>query len=154
MARFQFRLATLQRLREVVRDERRGQLAEMLRLADSLEEQKRQVVENLRELAQSRRVSAGAVDVDRMLAASRYEAVLMLEQVNYERQSAAVAAEIEKRREALAAADRDVRTLEKLHESQLQRHREEQEQAAMKQLDEMALRGFRGEERPSWSDAF
>ncbi|HXT57376.1 MAG TPA: flagellar export protein FliJ [Pirellulales bacterium] len=154
MARFQFRLATLQRLREVVRDERRGQLAEMLRLADSLEEQKRQVVENLRELAQSRRVSAGAVDVDRMLAASRYEAVLMLEQVNYERQLAAVAAEIEKRREALAAADRDVRTLEKLHESQLQRHREEQEQAAMKQLDEMALRGFRGEERPSWSDAF
>src|SRR6185437_1491121 len=153
MARFQFRLATLQRLREVVRDERRGQLAEMLRLADSLEEQKRQVVENLRELAQSRRVSAGAVDVDRMLAASRYEAVLMLEQVNYERQLAAVAAEIEKRREALAAADRDVRTLEKLHESQLQRHREEQEQAAMKQLDEMALRGFRGEERPSWSDA-
>jgi flagellar biosynthesis chaperone FliJ len=47
-----------------------------------------------------------------------------------------------------------VRTLEKLHEAQRERHREEQEQAAMKQLDEMALRGFAGEERASWSDAF
>jgi flagellar export protein FliJ len=154
MARFQFRLATLQRLREVVRDERRGQLAEALRMADSLVEQKRQVAENLSELARSRRISAGGIDVERLLATSRYEAVLMLEQVNYERQLAAVAVEIEKRREALSAADRDVRTLEKLHESQRERHREEQEHAATKQMDEMALRGFGGEERPSWSDVF
>jgi len=152
MARFQFRLASLQRLREAVRDERRSQLAEVFRLADSLEDRKRQLAENLRELARSRAVSAGAVDVDKLLAASRYEAVLLLEQAQLDRQLAAVSVEIERRREALVAADRDVRTLEKLFEAQQARHREEEQQKLMKQLDEAALRGFAGEER-ACSDA-
>jgi flagellar export protein FliJ len=147
MARFQFRLAALQRLREAARDERRAQLAEVFRLAESLAEQKRQVAENLREIARSRAVPAGVVDVEKLLAATRYEAVLLVEQAQLERQAAAVAVEIEKRREALVAADRDVRALEKLRETQHARHRAEQEQKSMKQLDEAALRGFGGEER-------
>lgn len=147
MARFQFRLAALQRLREAARDERRAQLAEVFRLADSLAEQKRQVAENLHDVARSRAVSAGVVDVEKLLAATRYEAVLMVEQAQLERQAAAVAVEIEKRREALVAADRDVRALEKLREAQLARHRAEQEQKSIKQLDEAALRAFGGEER-------
>ncbi|HEU5432966.1 MAG TPA: flagellar export protein FliJ [Thermomicrobiales bacterium] len=147
MARFQFRLAALQRLREAARDERRAQLAEVFRLAESLAEQKRQIVENLREVVRSRAVSAGVVDVEKLLAATRYEAVLMVEQAQLERQAAAVAVEIEKRREALVAADRDVRALEKLREAQQARHRAEQEQKSIKQLDEAALRAFGGEER-------
>jgi flagellar export protein FliJ len=153
MARFQFRLAALQRLREAARDERRAQLAEVFRLAESLAEQKRQVVENLRDVARSRAISAGVVDVEKLLAATRYEAVLMVEQGQLERQAAAVAVEIEKRREALVAADRDVRALEKLREAQQARHRAEQEQKSIKQLDEAALRAFGGEERLC-SDAF
>jgi flagellar export protein FliJ len=147
MARFQFRLAALQRLREAARDERRAQLAEVFRLAESLAEQKRQVVENLHEVSRNRAVSQGAVDVEKLLAATRYEAVLMVEQAQLERQAAAVAVEIEKRREALVAADRDVRALEKLRETQQARHRAEQEQRSIKQLDEAALRAFGGEER-------
>lgn len=147
MARFQFRLAALQRLREAARDERRAQLAEVFRLAESLAEQTRQVVENLRDVARSRAVSAGAVDVEKLLATTRYEAVLMVEQGQLERQAAAVAVEIEKRREALVVADRDVRALEKLREAQQARHRAEQEQKSIKQLDEAALRAFGGEER-------
>src|SRR5512146_2113616 len=146
MARFQFRLAALQRLREAARDERRAQLAEVFRLAESLAEQKRQVVENLRDVARSRAISAGVVDVAKLRAATRYEAVLVVEQGQLERQAAAVAVEIEKRREALVAADRDVRALEKLREAQQARHRAEQEQKAIKQLDEAALRAFGGEE--------
>lgn len=152
MARFQFRLAALERLREAVRDERRSQLAEAFRLADLLAEQKRQLAENLRELARMRAVPAGAIDVDKLLAASRYEAVVLMEQAQLDRQLAAVAVEIERRREALVAADRDVRTLEKLREAQQARHREAEEQQLMKQLDEAALRGFDGEER-ACSDA-
>jgi flagellar FliJ protein len=62
-----------------------------------------------------------------------------------------VATEIEKRREALVDADRDVRSLEQLREAQLERHREEQERRQMKVLDEVALRGF-GREESEWSD--
>lgn len=147
MARFQFRLAALLRLREAARDERRAQLAEVFRLAESLAEQLRRVAENLREVARSRAVSSGAVDVEKLLAATRYEAVLLVEQAQLERQTTAVAVEIEKRREALVAADRDVRALEKLREAQQTRHRAEQEQKSIKQLDEAALRAFGGEER-------
>ena len=153
MARFQFRLAALQRLREAARDERRAQLAEVFRLADSLGEQKRQVAENLHEVVRSRAVSAGAVDVEKLLAATRYEAVLLVEQAQLERQLAAVAVEIEKRREALVAADREVRALEKLRETQQARHRAEQEQKSTKQLDEAALRSFGREEERTCSDA-
>jgi flagellar protein FliJ len=151
MARFQFRLAALLQLREAVRDERRSHLAEAFRLADSLEAQRRQFLDNLHELNQQRSVATGLIDVDRLLAASRYEAVLMLEIRNLERQQAAVATEIEKRREALVEADRDVRSLEQLREAQHERHREEQERRSMKVLDEVALRGF-GREESEWSD--
>lgn len=151
VARFQFRLAALERLREAVRDERRSQLAEAYRVADSLEAQKLQLSENLRELSRMRSVPDGAIDVDKLLAASRYEAVVLMEQAQLDRQLAAVAVEIERRREALVAADREVRTLEKLREAQQTRHREDEERKLMKQLDEAALRGFAGEER-TWSD--
>src|SRR3569623_162983 len=151
MARFQFRLAVLLQLREAVRDERRSQLAEAFRLADSLEAQRQQFLDNLHELNQQRSVATGLSDVDRLLSASRYEAVLMLEIRNLERQQAAVATEIEKRREALVEADRDVRSLEQLREAQRERHREEQERRSMKVLDEVALRGF-GREESEWSD--
>ena len=151
MARFQFRLAVLLQLREAVRDERRSQLAEAFRLADSLEAQRRQFMDNLHELNRQRSVATGLIDVDRLLAASRYEAVLMLEIRNLERQQAAVATEIEKRREALVEADREVRSLEQLREAQRERHREEQERRSMKVLDEVALRSFGREER-EWSD--
>lgn len=152
MARFQFRLAALERLREAVRDERRSQLAEAFRLADSLAERKRQLAENLHELIRMRAVPAGAIDVDKLLAASRYEAVVLMEQAQLDRQLAAVAVEIERRREALVVADRDLRTLEKLREAQQARHREAEQQKLMKQLDEAALRGFAGEEQ-ACSDA-
>ena len=146
MARFQFRLATLQRLREAVRDERRAQLAEVFRLADALAEQKRQVAENLHDIARSRAIASGVVDVEKLLAATRYEAVLLVEQAQLQRQADAVAVEIEKRREALVAADREVSTLEKLREAQQARHRVEQEKKSFKLLDEMALRGYGGQE--------
>ena len=53
--------------------------------------------------------------------------------------STALAVEIDRRREALLDADRDVRTLEKLRESQFQAHREEESHQQAKLLDEAAL---------------
>ncbi len=43
MRRFTFRLATLQRIRENLRDERRGQLAEAYQADDILQEQEARV---------------------------------------------------------------------------------------------------------------
>jgi len=53
---------------------------------------------------------------------------------------------VHKRREAVVAADREVRVLEKLRDSQHERHRDEETKQEAKRLDEMAVLRYRPEE--------
>jgi flagellar protein FliJ len=140
MKKFQFRLDSLVRLREAVRDERRSQLAEALRIQTSLEAEMQQLRAKLNEARQMHTAPRGAVDIDRLLVAERYEMVLLLEKHKLEQQQADVAVEVEKRRQALVWADQDVRVLEKLRETQFQRWRAGAEHDAMEHLDEIAGR--------------
>lgn len=142
MSKFRFRLATLLRLRETARDECRSQLAEALRAADVVERRLAEVAEELALLSQHVRqaLAPGAVPVDRLLDAQRYEVLLRLQQKTMRDEQTAIEREIERRRELLAAADREVRTLERLRESQSERHRAELERQALAQMDEAAAR--------------
>lgn len=146
MPQFQFRLATLLRLREVAREERRTQLAEALRLVDQLRAQQQEIEELVREAKRLQTPAAGALDADRLLNATRYELVLRAEQRALELQEASVLGEVEKRREALVAANREVRSLELLREKQQEAHQAEEEARARKEMDEIAARRYAGEE--------
>lgn len=143
MARFRFRLATLLRLREAARDERRSQLAEAQRAEDKLHARRAAIHDEQRELAQLVRAAgaAGAVAVDRLIAAQRYEAVLQAEWQVTADHLTKIQAEVERRRQALVAADRDVRVLERLHDAQRQRHEQAEALAHAKLLDEIGQRG-------------
>lgn len=143
--RFQFRLQTLLRLREAARDERREQLAEVMRIDDALRKQLTELEGLQSEARALQRLGVGRVDVDRLLEAQRYEAVVALEILHVERQRAAVAEEMNKRREALVEADRDFKVLEKLREKRLQEHGAELRAQEMKVLDEAAGRRKREE---------
>ena len=147
MRKFSFRLATMLRLREATRDERRSQLAEAFRIADAIQERLDELGQHLDDLKLQQAARPGRVDVDRLVAAHRYEMVLRVEQRQNEEQHTAVLAEVERRRETLAVADREVRTLEKLRETQQQRHRSEEERQLMKELDEIAARPCAGGSR-------
>lgn len=141
MPSFQFRLATLLRLREAARDERRGQLAEAQRAEQLVLDR---IEEIARELAAAQRRSLvaarpGPLDVDRMADAARYEMILKAERQSADQQRQAVAVEVENRRQALMAADREVRVLEKLRESQRERFRDEEAWTEAKRLDELAV---------------
>lgn len=140
MAKFKFRLATLLRLREATRDERRTELAEAYRADDVLRKHLERVGRELFWLkAQCRKAAGpGTVDVDRLVEAQRYEVTLRAQQRQLTGQCEAVGAEIDRRRGALLAADRDVRLLEKLREKQARRHRQEEHRQEIKQLDEVA----------------
>jgi flagellar FliJ protein len=142
MKKFQFRLETLLRLREAVRDERRSQLADAFRVLETLAEQDSKLTREMNELRSTVRSRTGAIDVDHLLNSQRYEMVLQLERQKLQQQQLTVNAEIEKRREALVAADQEVRSLEKLRESQSLRHRAEIEQREMKEMDEVAARTY------------
>lgn len=148
MTQFRFRLATLLRLRESLRDEKRSELALALQADVALEERIRGIEDDLADLlaAAKRGASPGAINIDRLLNAQRYELLLRAEQQIAEEQRRLLAHEIERRREALVAADREVKVLEKYRAVQQERHRTDVERKEQAQLDETALRRFAVEE--------
>lgn len=141
MSKFKFRLATLLRLREMTRDERRAQLAEAYRVNDVLRSRLEGLDAELQSLRARRRASAqpGEVDVDRLVEAQRYELTLMVQRQEILSQRETVQAEIQRRRQALAEANREVRVLENLRDKQADEHRREEDRRERKRLDEASL---------------
>lgn len=140
MPAFKFRLATLLRIREATRDQRRAELAEAYRVDEVLKAKIDGVGRELDWLKdRCRRIAGpGTVDVDQLVEGQRYELTLKAQQAQLGQQRETVAAEIQRRREALLAADRDVRVLEKLRDRQSHQFREEEERREAKRLDEVA----------------
>jgi flagellar export protein FliJ len=142
MAKFQFRLATLQKLREANRDQLRASLAEAYQAQQLLSEQMRAVENEQIQLAASRRscLQNATLDVNQLLNAQRYAAVLKGQLTTMQQQSELLAQEVEKRRQALVGADQQVRVLEKLHDRQRSLHQAEKDKAETKWMDEIAGR--------------
>lgn len=145
MAKFRFQLATLQKLRELQRDELRAKLAEAVRANQILEEQLAQVSAEIEGLLSMRRkaVQSSEVRVDPLLEAQRYQGVLLAQQATMLEQSRLLLAEIERRRQSVVDADRQVKVLEKLHERKLGEYRRDELRAETKILDEVAARNTR-----------
>jgi flagellar protein FliJ len=148
MSMFKFRLATLLRIREALRDERHVALAEAYHADDVLRERQEALAAELNGLKGVCRqaVAPGQVDVDGLLEAQRYEMTLRAAGVQVAQHRTQLGAEIERRRQALVEANRDVRVLEKLREHQADRHRDEEAHREVKLLDEVAGRVPGGDE--------
>jgi flagellar protein FliJ len=154
MANFQFRLATLLRLREAGRDERRRHLAEAQR-AEQLIEERIAAIDDELAAARGQYVDAARatnVNVDLLTDMARYEMILKAQRQSADQQRQAVAVEVQKRRSALVAADRDVQVLEKLRETQHQKHEEEEALKEFKRLDELAVMRHGRKEALEWED--
>ena len=149
MSPFRFKLATLLRLRENDRDERRSRLAEAQQAEDIVNARIGEIdadLDRLREEA-GQRSRPGRMDVDALMELQRYELLLKAERQAAVQQRDLVAAEVERRREALVAADREVRVLERLRVTQQQRHRLAEERQQRKVFDEIATQGYSRKER-------
>ncbi len=148
MGKFKFRLHTLLRLRQVTRDERRGQLAEAYQADEIIADSQNKIQRELDDTqTQGRRaVAPGAIDVDRLLESQRYEVVLDAQKKHAAEQRRKVQEEIQRRTDFLVEANREVRVLEELREKQLQRHRQEWNRQEVKLLDEAAGRPKPGED--------
>ena len=139
MAKYQFRLATLQRLRETHRDELRTQLAEAYHAEQLLQQRVAAIHDEEAQLREANRRSLadGKADVNRLLDGQRYAATLKGQLATLAEQHKMLAGEIEKRRQAVVEADKQVKVLEKLHDRQLASYRREQLLAEAKELDEI-----------------
>jgi flagellar export protein FliJ len=141
MSTFRFRLTTLLRIRDAVRDERRGQLAAAQRAEEIIAARIGEIDEELAALSQQSQQACGpgSINIDRLLDAGRYQTVLSTEKQAAIKQREEVAAEVDRRRQALVEADREVKTLEKLREKQSSQHRLVEHRREVKQLDAAAI---------------
>jgi flagellar FliJ protein len=141
---FRFRLATLLRLREADRDERRSHLADAQRAEDIVQTRIAGIDGELRQVrGESARLSRpGTINVDELMEINRFELLLAAERQAAVQQQKLVAEEVERRRLALVAADREVRVLERLRDTQQERHRQEADRQERKQMDEAAAHAF------------
>ena len=141
MAKFSFRFDTLLKLRIADRDERQAQLAEASKAEQILREQSEQSAREMDAIQrQSRQASSpGPIDVDELLGTHRYELVLRTQAHLLQQKTAQVVEEIERRRQALVQANRQVRVLEKLRDKQCTDHQRRQNILEIKQIDEVAL---------------
>ncbi len=148
MSSYRFRLSTLLRIRQNLRDECRQQLVEAERAEEIIITRIAQLNEELIVLRMHAQAVSGPgrINIDRLLDAGRYEMMLKAERQAADDQRQAVAAEVERRRQALVEADREVKVLEKLRDQQLVRHRAEEAKREIKQLDATAIQLVTGRE--------
>jgi flagellar export protein FliJ len=140
MAKYKFRLATLQKVREARRMQQRQALAEAFRAEQMLAENRAALAAEESELRALRRSAAEGkyLDVNRLLEAQRYELLLKARGQELAKQAALLAAEMERRRQQLIEADRDVKVLELLDKRHREEHNLRKQQQELKQMDEAA----------------
>ena len=140
MAKFRFRLESLRKLRISHRDELRAKLAEAYQAVQVLEEQRQVVTREITELQESQRKAAlrQTTEVNRLLEAQRYQSVLKSQLDTMRQQTQQLETEIEKRRQLVVDADREVRVLDKLEERKRQQFHLEAMIQETKVLDEIA----------------
>lgn len=140
MAKYKFRLETLQRVREARRNEQRASLAEAYQAESVLTERQAKLaaeVTTTRELRQTA-TTGRYTDVNRLVEAQRYELLLRAQEQELSKQKILLAAEIERRRQMLVEADREVRALELLDERHQRAFNLDQQRRETKTLDEIA----------------
>ena len=129
------------KLREADRQQRRAELAEAFHADSVLREQGLQLKRDIEEAEMRSRVmsSPGRVKVDQVLDTHRYKLLLKSQVELLHQKQQQIQGEIERRREALAVADRDVRILEKLRERKLEEYTAAELQREVKAMDEVAV---------------
>jgi flagellar protein FliJ len=140
MAKYKFRLATLQTVREARRTQQRQALAEAIHAEELIAESRAALADEAADLRRAQRSAAEGkyLDVNRLLEAQRYDLLLRARDQELAKQAILLAAETERRRRLLVEADRDVRVLERLDERQRDEHNRRTQRSEQKLLDEVA----------------
>lgn len=133
-----FRLETVARLREARRDATRAQLADALRAAQVLEERQTDLRGRFAELVEQRRKASETANTAWLLNAGRYELVLRSDEKTLNDNVKAIELEIDRRRIAVAEAEREVRVLELLREKHQREQQIKEAKRDARRLDEFA----------------
>jgi flagellar export protein FliJ len=150
MSIFKFRLQCLLRLRESQRDEARLLLADLLR-QDALLIDDQAALDGAVATARTELGTTsvlGPVDLARHRDLQSFETGLRQRRRSIDTARRALEPQIAERRQALAAAQRELRLLEQLAEREAAEHRTAMERAAQRELDELFAARMRSEPGP------
>ncbi|MFO0942212.1 MAG: flagellar export protein FliJ [Pirellulales bacterium] len=139
MSQFRFRLQSVQKLRERLRDEAADSLRQARLAIQKLNEQ----VDVLQqEMGEQQKLQSGAsegvINTQRVLESQRYQLHLTGEILALKENISLIEQECERRQQLLIKREQDVRALEKLKEAQLAQWQHEQNLAQQSRLDEWA----------------
>lgn len=139
MAGFQFRLKSVATLREQARDRIAEAVAEVQEAQRIVREQIAQLQREIEEaLKQRQTASTGIVRIDRLLLVQRHQLMLEAQREQAVQQLRLLEEEYERRRALLVEAEKEVKAMEKLKETQKARWEQDQLAAEQKQIDEWA----------------
>lgn len=112
------RLATLLRVREAERDQRRTELAEAVHSLDLVRQHMVELAHEAERLQRLTREASrpGTLNINRLLNSHRYDLLLEVRHQQLSHREFALTSLVEGRREMVVDADREVRMLEKLIE--------------------------------------
>lgn len=116
MGAFTFRLQSVLKVRREARDQARYELARALQAETILKTQQEEGQEEVRQLLSQlvKAQTTGEISVDWIMELRRYEVVLKTQLAQVLEQMEQVGGEVERRRDLLANADREVKVLERL----------------------------------------
>lgn len=131
MRSFHFRLDKVQQLRQNIREQRRSELLEAQQAEDRVATQISDLQSELQALQGHARFAAapGGLNIDDLRSMQRYETSLRGELQSAQVQRATLQAEVDRRREAVIEADREVKVLERLEGKQRDQFRIDQARA-------------------------
>jgi flagellar protein FliJ len=139
MAGFKFRLKAVATLREQTRDRIAEAVAEVQEAQRIVTEQIAQLQREIDEALKQRQLaSIGIVRIDRLLMVQRHQLMLEAQREQAMQQLRLLNEEYERRRALLVEAEKEVKAMDKLKETQKARWDEEQLAAEQKQIDEWA----------------
>jgi flagellar FliJ protein len=139
MSAFRFRLKAVATLREQTRDRIAEAVAEVQEAQRIVQEQIHQLQREIDEaLKQRQTASLGIVRIDRLLMVQRHQLMLEAQREQAVQQLRLLDEEYDRRRALLVEAEKEVKAMEKLKETQKARWDQVQLEAEQKQIDEWA----------------
>jgi flagellar protein FliJ len=139
--RFKFRLASLQKLRELTRDSRQADLAEAEQARAILQRQIEQLGKKRDDLLResSEAVAPGEVNIDYLRWWQNHAEAIESRRDRLDQQNRQLVVECQSRRESLIEANRAVKVLEKLCQKRRNEHDQKEDRSDRQWMDEVAL---------------
>lgn len=135
-----FRLATMLKLLEQSRDQRQVLLADAIQAEVLLNQRLQKIDDQMQQnqIQTSELVQETAVNPDHWADHQRYGWVLQAQRTQLVEQRGTLQQEIERRKQALMEADREVKKLEKMRERQILEEMTQQKNREQKELDDQS----------------